>query len=103
MFSNVRCRGVRLLIQMMANQSNTSTQDKQSIQSSHLEILFRLLSRKSTAIPQQIHKTDSNTSIDIQNEIVLLAGSNSFDGKSVIEEFSRWEGIVNVLLDQFDT
>jgi hypothetical protein len=87
----------------MSNQTNTPTQDEQSIQSAHFEILFGLVGRESTTVPQQIDKAHCNTSIDVQDKIIFFTGGDSLHGKRIIEEFSRRESIVDILFDQFNT
>lgn len=81
----------------MRNQTNTSTKHEQSVEDAHGQIVFGFLGTEGAAISHQINKADCNAAIDVENEIVLLGGSDSLDSDGVVEHLAAGE----TLLDEF--
>ena len=52
---------------------------------------------------EEIHKADSNATINVEDEVVLLGSCDRLDGQSVIEELGAREVLLDVLLDELDT
>ena len=92
-----------LLIQEMGNQTNAATQDKQSIEDTHAQVVLGLLRRKGTASTKQVYKADCYGSVDVENQIVLLAGGHGLNSLSVVEQCGAGEVLVDKLLDERDT
>lgn len=67
------------------------------------QVVFSLLSRESTAVSDQVNEADGDTSINIKDQIVLLASCDRLDGKGVVQEFVRGESLKDKLLDKLDT
>jgi len=87
----------------VSNQTNGTTEDEKTIEDTHLEVVLGLLARESTAVAEEIDEADGNTSINVENEVVLLGGCDGLDGESVIQEFGGREVGLDELLDKLDT
>jgi len=92
-----------LLVKEMGNKTNASAEDEETVKNTHLEVILGLLSRESTAVADKINKADSNATIDVENEVVLLGGGDSLNSKGVVEELVAREVVEDVLLDELDT
>ena len=92
-----------LLVQVMRNQSNTSAKNEQAVEYAHVKIVLCLLRREGSTVAQQIDKADSNTAIDVEDQVILLRCGDRFDGDSVIEELACWEVLVDEILDKLNT
>lgn len=75
-----------LLIQIMSNESNTTTQHKQPIQCPNLYVLGRFFRCKRPRMSQQIHKQDTYGPIHVQNKIILLLRGDVLDLEGVVQE-----------------
>lgn len=69
----------------------------------HLEIILSLLRRESTAVADQVDKAHSNTTIDVEDQRVLLAGGDGLNGEGVVKELVAWEVLEDKLLHELNT
>jgi len=92
-----------LLVQIMCNQTNASAQYEQPIQDAHAEVVFSLLRTEGAAVAHQINEADSDTSIDVEDEVVLLAGGDRFDGDGVVKHLAAGETLLDEFFDKLDT
>jgi len=99
----VQASAQSLLVEEVSNQTNGTTEDEKTVENTHLEVVLGLLARESTAVAEEIDKADGDTSVDVENEVVLLGGGDSLDGKSVIQELGGGEVGLDELLDELDT
>ena len=70
-----------LLVQKVANESNTSSQDKKSVQTTVLNLLISFLMTESATASKHVDKTHSYTAINIENQVRLLLRSHLFDSQ----------------------
>jgi len=63
-----------LLIQMVADESDTPSKHEQPIQGSNLDVLLGFLRRKCARVTEEIDKADGNATVDIQDELGLRQG-----------------------------
>lgn len=93
-----------LLIEIMGNQTNGTTENEEAVENTHLPIMsagllyellesinyphivFSLLGRESTTVSNQVNEADSNTSIDVEDQVIFLAGGDGLDGKGVVQK-----------------
>lgn len=87
----------------MSNQTDTATQDEKAVEDTHPQVVFSLLGRKRAAVAKQINEADGNTTIHVEDQVVLLRGCDSLDGDGVIEEFVGGKVLDDELLDKLDT
>jgi hypothetical protein len=92
-----------LLVQEMGNETDRPTQDEQTVEYTHAEIVLSLLRRESTAVADQVDEADSDTAVHVKNQVVLLRGGDSLDSDGIIEQLVAREVLDDVLLDELDT
>ena len=91
-----------LLIEVMCNKTDRATKNEETVQDTHLHVVLRLFSRESSAVAHQVDEADSNGTIDVENQVILLGSGNGLNGKSVIQHLARWETLLDELLDELD-
>jgi hypothetical protein len=91
-----------LLVEEVGNQTNRATEHEQTIEHTHLEVVFGLLVAEGTGVAEEIDEADGDTSIDVQDEVVLLRGCDALHGECVVEELGVGEVCLAVLLDERD-
>src|SRR4051812_46437244 len=87
----------------MRDETNASSQDKQAVQNTHVEVVLCLFRAERTAVPQQVYEADRDATVNIQNEVVLLRGRHRLNGQGIVEELVARELGEDVLLDEFHT
>lgn len=92
-----------LLIEIVSNQTNATTENEQAIENTNPEVVLDLFTGKCTAGPHEINEANSNATIDVQNQVVLLRCCHRLNGNGVIEETGTGEILLCVFLDQLDT
>jgi hypothetical protein len=92
-----------LLVEVVGNQTHAASEDEESVQDAHLHVVLSLLSGESTAVAHEVHEADSNATIDVKDEVVLLGGCHSLNGNGVVEQLGAREVLLDVFLDEFDT
>ena len=92
-----------LLIQEMGNETDTPAENEETVEDTHLEVVFSLLRGERAAVAHQVNKADSNAAVDVENEVVLLGRCDRLDCKSVVEHLEAREVLVHVLLNELDT
>ncbi len=92
-----------LLVKVMRNQTNTPTKHKQSVQDTHVEVVFGFLGTEGAAVSHQINKAYCDAAIDVENEVVLLGSGNSLDSDCVVKHLAAREALFDELFDKLDT
>lgn len=69
----------------------------------YLKVVLGFFGSESTTVPQQINEANSNTTIDVEDEVVLLRGGDTLNREGVIKELVGWEALLNEFLDEFNT
>lgn len=92
-----------LLVEVVGNQTHAATKNEETVEDTHLHVVLRLLSGESTAVAHEIHEADSNATVDVENEVVLLGGRDSLNSDGIIQQLSAREVLLHVVLDQFNT
>jgi len=98
----VQSRAQPLLIQEMGNETNTTTEHKQSAQNAVAQIVLGLLGRKGAAVAQQVDEADGDAAVDVEDQVVLFARRHRLDRLGVVEHGGAREVLVHVLLDERD-
>jgi hypothetical protein len=91
-----------LLVEEMSNETNAATEHEETIEDTHAKVVLSLLRRESAAVAHEVDKADSDATVNVKNEVVLLGGSDRFDGQSVVEQLSAGEVVLDELLDKLD-
>lgn len=92
-----------LLVKVMRDQSNASSQDEQTIQDTHIEVVLGFLGAEGSAVTHQVHEANGNTSVNVKDKIVFLGCGHSFNGDGVVKHLAAWESLVDKLFDELDT
>lgn len=87
----------------MADKANTASQDEQAVQAPNLDIFISFFPIECTGISKQVDEADSNASVDVQDERILLRRRHFLDGEGVVEEGVAREVLLHVLLHELDT
>lgn len=96
----VKTSAQSLLVQEVGNETNRATEHEETVEHTHLEVVFRLFRAEGAAVPEQVDKADGDTAVDVENQVVLLGGGDSFDGDGVVEELGAGEVGLAELLDE---
>jgi hypothetical protein len=91
-----------LLIKIMCNQTDTAAEYEQSVEDTHLEVVLGLLRRESATVAEQVDKADSNTAVDVKDQVVLLGGRHLFNSQGIIEQLGGRESLLGELLDELN-
>ena len=99
----VQASAQSLLVEVVSNETNATSEDKETVQDTHSEVVLGLLSGESTGVAEQVNEADSNTSVNVEDKVVLLGGCDGLDSNGVVEELVGGEVLGDILLDQLDT
>ena len=69
----------------------------------YLDVFVSFLSSERTTVTEQVYKAHSDTSIDIEDERVLLGGRHFLDGQCIVEQAVAREVLPHILLDELYT
>ena len=61
----VQRRAESLLIKMMTNETDATTEDKQPVKRPNLDVLVRLFGGEGAAVPEEIDKADGDAAVDV--------------------------------------
>ena len=100
---SVQTSAETLLVEVVGNQTNATAQDEETIENTHAHVFLDLFAGEGTAVTHQIHEADSNTPVDVQDQVVLLRGGDSLDSNGVVEQLGGGEVLLDELLDQLHT
>lgn len=109
-----------LLIEVMGNQANGTAKNEETVKDTNLraisdiqrevrvysaypQIFLGFFSGEGTAIPDEVDEANSNGTVNVQDQIVLLAGRNGLHSKGVIEQLVRGEMLQDKFLHQLHT
>lgn len=110
-----------LLIEIMRNQTNRTPENEEAVKDTHLPVMlaghwtsywspinyphvvFSFLSRKSTTVSNQVNEADGNTSINIENQVILFASGDGLDSKGIVQKLVRWKSLKDKFLDKLNT
>jgi hypothetical protein len=91
------------LIQKVCNQTDTTAKHEQAVQNAHAQVVFCLFWREGAAVAEEVNKADSDATVDIEDQIVFLGGSNGLDSDGVVKKFVGREVLDDEFLDELDT
>lgn len=100
---SVQTRAETLLVEVVGNQTNATAQDEQTIEHTHAHVVLDLFGGEGSAVAQQIHKADCYTSVNVQDQVVLLGRGDGLDGNGVVQQLGVGEVLLGEFLDQLDT
>lgn len=100
---SVQTSAESLLVEVVGNETDAASKDEQTVQDTHAEIVLSLLSGESTAVAHQVDEADSHTTVDVEDQVVLLRSSDRLDSNGIVEQLVAGEVLQDELLDQLDT
>jgi hypothetical protein len=99
----VQASAQSLLVEVVSNQTDATSENEETVQDTHLEVVLSLLGREGTRVADQVDEADSNTTVNVENQVILLGGCDSLDSNGVVEQLVAGEVLGHVLLDQLNT
>lgn len=87
----------------MSNQTNGATKHEETVKDTHPEVVLGLFAGEGAAVAEEINEADSDTTVDVEDEVILLGGGDGLDGEGVVEELGGGEVGLDELLDELDT
>ena len=91
-----------LLVEEVGNQTDGATKDEQTVEHTHLEVVLSLLGREGTAVAEKVDEADGDGTVNVEDEVVLLAGGDGLDGNGVVEKLGAGEVLLDELFHQLD-
>jgi len=91
------------LVQEVSNETDGATENEKSVEHAHLQVVLCLFRRESTAVTHEIDEADSNATVDVQDQVVLLRGCDGLDCEGIVEQLGGGEVALDELLDELDT
>ena len=89
-----------LLIEVMGDQTDASAQDEESVQDTHVQVVFGFFGAEGAAVAHEIHEADGDAAVDIEDEIIFFGRGHGFDGDSIVEHFAAGEALLDEIFDQ---
>lgn len=99
----VQASAESLLVKVVSNKTNATSEDEETVQDTHSEVVLGLFSGESTRVAEQVDEANSNTPVNVEDKVVLLGGCDGLNSNGVVEELVGGEVLGHVLLDQLDT
>lgn len=75
----------------MRNQTNRTSQDEQSVEHTHLEVVLGFLIAESARVTEEIDEADGDTAVHVEDQVVFLGGRDGFHSEGVVEELGVGE------------
>ena len=100
---SVQTRPQAFLIEVMGNQTDASAQYEKSVKNSHAKVFFGFFGAESTAVTKKVNEADGDATIDVEDKVIFLGGSDSLDSDGVVEHGALGEVGFDKVLDEFDT
>ena len=92
-----------LLVEEVSNQTDTSAKDEETVEDTHLQVVLSLLLGEGTTVAYKIDEADSDATVNVENQVVLLRCCDRLDSQRVVEQLGAGEVLLDVLLDELDT
>lgn len=111
-----------LLIEVVTNETNATTENKEAVESTNLDVLVSFLWSESTTVTEQVDEANGNATVDVEDELeedrystnddkneviathcIFLGSGHFLDGEGIVEQAVAREVFVHVLLDELDT
>jgi hypothetical protein len=92
-----------LLIKVVGNQTDATAENEETVEDTHLHVVLGLLGGESTAVAHEIDEANSNATVDVKDQVVLLGCGDSLDSDGVIQKLGAGEVLLDVFLNQLDT
>lgn len=68
----VKASAQPLLVEEVSNQTDTSAENEETVEHTHLQVVLSLLVGESTTVADKVNKADSNATVNVENQVVLL-------------------------------
>lgn len=100
---SVKAGSQSLLVKEMSNQANAAPKNEKSVEDTHVQVVLSFFRRKGATVTEEIDEADGDTTIDVEDEVVLLGGGDCLNGDSVVEEFVGGKVLHDEFFDKLDT
>ena len=92
-----------LLVEVVSNESDAPAEDEQAVEGTDPDVLVGLFGCEGAGVTEEVDEADSNASIDVEDERVLLRRRDLLDRERVVEQAVAGEVLAHVLLHELDT
>lgn len=92
-----------LLVEVVGNETDGAAEHEQTVEDTHAHVVLALLRGEGTAVAEKVNEADSDTAVDVEDQVVLLRGGDGLNGNSVVEQLGAGEVLLDELLDELDT
>jgi hypothetical protein len=92
-----------LLVEVVGNETDAAAKNEETVEDTHLEVVFGFLRAECAAVADQVNKADSNTTINVEDKVIFLGGRHRFHSNSVVKEFVRSKVLHHKFLDKLNT
>ena len=92
-----------LLVEVVTDEADAAAKDEETVESTDLDVLVRLLRREGTAVTEQVDEADGDTAVNDEDEGVLLGRRHFLDGQCIVEQAVAREILPYILLDELYT
>jgi hypothetical protein len=92
-----------LLIEVMGDEADAAAEDEESIEDTHLEVIFGFFLAEGTAVTHQVNEADSDTAIDVEDEVVFLGGRYRLNSNGIVKKLVGSEVLEHEFLNKLDT
>lgn len=65
-----------LLVEMVTNETNAATKNEETVEGTNLDVFISLFGGEGTAIAEQVDEADSNTAVDVEDELRVSLSEN---------------------------
>lgn len=89
-----------LLVEVMSDQADAPSQNKETVEDTHLQIILGLFWTKGAAVAHKIDEADSDAAVNVENEVVLLGCCHCFNRNGIFEHFAAWEALLDKFFDK---
>jgi hypothetical protein len=61
-----------LLVEMVTNETDATTENEETIQRANLNVLVRLFPSERSTVPEEVNEADCDATIDVENELDII-------------------------------
>lgn len=100
---SVQTSAQSLLVQEVSNETDRPTEHEKTVEYTHAKVVLGLFGAESTTVSEEINEADCNTTVNVEDQVVFLGGSDGLDGDCVFKHLARGEVLLDEFFDKLDT
>jgi len=91
-----------LLVQVVAHETSSATQDKETVQGADLHVVLSLVHGEGARAPHQINKADGDAAIHVEDQVLLLGRGDLLHLQGEIQDRVAGEVLLHILCQNGD-